>query len=175
MGRFTPRWMALSKLINENKDSQHAQRANQKTSAIMIAGNSQAENSIGIANGFPDIELKRSEIIILQDVLDVLDLGEGDDVSIHYDVFQAANTDLSRLKLILFDFKSFTSNFQGASHGSTQGEALLHQFGFPIDSYIDTRLYFNDRILRDLKKRLHSLEQRNIDSKENNQFIWALF
>lgn len=106
--------MALSKLINENKDS-HPHRSNQKTSAIMIAGNSQAENAIGIANGFPETELKRGEIIILQDVLDVLDLGEGDDVSIHYDLFQAAVTDLSRLKLILFDFKAFTSNFQGAS------------------------------------------------------------
>ena len=77
----------------------------------MFAGNSEAENAIGIANGFPKIELERGEIIILQDVLDVLDLGEGDTVSIHYDLFQAAVTDLSRLKLILFDFKAFTSNF----------------------------------------------------------------
>ena len=50
----------------------------------MFAGNSEAENAIGIANGFPKIELERGEIIILQDVLDVLDLGEGDTVSIHY-------------------------------------------------------------------------------------------
>lgn len=80
----------------------------------MIAGNSQVENEIGIANGFPKIELERGEVLILQDVLDVLDLGEGDTVHINYDVFQAAVTDLSRLKLILFDFKAFTSNFQGA-------------------------------------------------------------
>lgn len=91
----------------------------------MIAGNSKLENEIGFANGFPNIELQRSEIIILQDVLDVLDLDEGDEVSIHYDLFQAAVTDLSRLKLILFDFKAFRSNFRGASMGSTQGEALL--------------------------------------------------
>lgn len=53
----------------------------------MIAGNSKLENEIGIASGFPKIELQRGEIIILQDVLDVLNLGEGDEVTIHYDLF----------------------------------------------------------------------------------------
>lgn len=171
LGRFSPRWTALSKLVNLkqnlNQEGDPA-RSNQKTSAIMIAGNSQAENEIGIANGFPKLSLEQGEVIILQDVLDVLDLGEGDTVHINYDLFQAAVTDLSRLKLILFDFKAFTSNFQGAQQGSTQGEALLQQFGFPVDSYIDTRLYFNDRILRDLKKRVTTLEELNKNSKQNN-------
>jgi len=62
LGKFSPRWMALSKLINNEKDNQSEQH---KTSAIMIAGNSQNENEIGFANGFPKTELKRGEIIIV--------------------------------------------------------------------------------------------------------------
>ena len=47
---FTPRWQALSKLINpKNNDSDE----NLITSAIMVAGDSNMENHIGIAKGFP--------------------------------------------------------------------------------------------------------------------------
>ena len=53
----------------------------------MIAGDSKLENEIGVALGFPRIELKRSEIVLLQDVLDVLGLKEGDKVDIQYDIF----------------------------------------------------------------------------------------
>lgn len=49
-GRFFPRWNALSKITNP-KDP------DQVTSAIMIAGDSKLENEIGVALGFPQIEL----------------------------------------------------------------------------------------------------------------------
>jgi hypothetical protein len=74
-GRFFPRWNALSKVSNPKYPKQ-------VTSAIMIAGDSKLENEIGVALGFPKAELKRSEVIVLQDVLDVLGLKEGDKVDI---------------------------------------------------------------------------------------------
>ena len=53
----------------------------------MVAGDSQLENEIGVAKGFPLIDLQQDEIIMLQDVLDVLQLKKGDSVEIHYDIF----------------------------------------------------------------------------------------
>ena len=70
----------------------------------MIAGDSKLENEIGVALGFPQIELQRSEVVVLQDVLDVLGLKDGDTVDIQYDMFQAAVSDLSTIRKILFDF-----------------------------------------------------------------------
>ena len=65
-----------------------------------------------MAQGFPQIELKRGEIIVLQDILDVLQLKEGDIVEIHYDLFQAASSTLTKIKRILFDFENFLSRQQ---------------------------------------------------------------
>ena len=73
----------------------------------MVAGDSQLENQIGVARGFPQIELQRDEVIVLQDMLDVLQLKEGDTVEIHYDLFQAASNDLTKIKKILFDFENY--------------------------------------------------------------------
>lgn len=44
----------------------------------MVAGDSDLENDIEVAKGFPMINLKEDEMIILQDVLDVLELRSGD-------------------------------------------------------------------------------------------------
>ena len=44
---------------------------------------------------------------MLQDVLDVLHLRKGDEVEIHFDIFQSAVSDLAKLKKILFDFKAY--------------------------------------------------------------------
>jgi hypothetical protein len=63
-GKLFPRWNALSKVVNH--------KTGQSTSAIMVAGDSQLENEIGVAKGFPLIDLQQDEIIMLQDVLDVL-------------------------------------------------------------------------------------------------------
>ena len=76
----------------------------------MIAGDSNLENEIGVALGFPQIELQRSEIIILQDILDVLGLHDGDTVEIEYDFFQAAVSDLSTIRKILFEFEALRNS-----------------------------------------------------------------
>jgi hypothetical protein len=52
----------------------------------MVAGNSLLENQIGVANGFPKINLKRGEIIMMKDVLDVLGVKEGDYIEATYEV-----------------------------------------------------------------------------------------
>jgi hypothetical protein len=79
MARFFPRWSVLSKIEN---------RVNSKsTSAIMVAGNSKLENEIGVANGFPNMDLKQDEIMLVKDVTDVLGLKEGDQVEISFDLF----------------------------------------------------------------------------------------
>ena len=98
-GKLFPRWNALSKVINP--------ASAESTSAIMVAGDSQLENQIGVAKGFPLVDLQQDEIIMLQDVLDVLQLKKGDEVEIHYDIFQSAVSDLAKLKKILFDFRSY--------------------------------------------------------------------
>ena len=77
----------------------------------MVAGDSKRENKIGVANGFPKTDLVAGEVIVLQDALDVLGLAAGDKINIQYDLFQAAITDLSKLKQILFDFEKFKRNF----------------------------------------------------------------
>ena len=64
----------------------------------MIAGDSQLENQIGIAKGFPTEELGEGEIIVLQDILDVLGLAPGDSVEVQIDVLQTAVSDLAKLK-----------------------------------------------------------------------------
>ena len=40
------------------------------------------ERDFGVAIGFPDISLKRKEIIVTRDILDVLKLDVGDEVEI---------------------------------------------------------------------------------------------
>jgi hypothetical protein len=76
VGKIFPRWSALSKLSS----------VKESTSAIMVAGNSLLENQIGVANGFPKINLKRGEIIMMKDVLDVLGVKEGDYIEATYEV-----------------------------------------------------------------------------------------
>ena len=44
----------------------------------MVAGDSNLENSVKVAKGFPMVNLEEDEMIILQDVLDVLELKKGD-------------------------------------------------------------------------------------------------
>ena len=53
----------------------------------MVAGNSKLENEIGVANGFPNMDLKQDEIMLVKDVTDVLGLKEGDQVEISFDLF----------------------------------------------------------------------------------------
>ena len=113
-GRFFPRWNALSKVINP--------ASNKTTSAIMVAGDSRLENEIGVANGFPHVDLKHNEVIMLQDVLDVLSLQNGDTVEIHFDIFQTAVSDLAKLKKILFDFENY-KRLNKENKG--QGEAIM--------------------------------------------------
>jgi len=79
-GRFFPRWNALSRVVNKNTINEDG--INPITSAIMIAGDSKLENEIGVGNGFPQIDLARGEIIILQDILDVLGVNEGETIEI---------------------------------------------------------------------------------------------
>ena len=83
-GRFFPRWNALSKVKSQKLDNlgSNEEGSPSITSAIMIAGDSTLENDIGVAHGFPQLNLERGEIIILQDILDVLGLEEGDTVEI---------------------------------------------------------------------------------------------
>lgn len=88
----------------------------------MVAGDSQLENQIGVANGFPNVDLKHNEVIMLQDVLDVLSLQNGDTVEIHFDVFQTAVSDLAKLKKILFDFENYKKMNK---ENKGQGEAIM--------------------------------------------------
>ena len=110
-----PRWNAMSKLVSK-KDGRH-------TSAIMIAGNSQLENEIDVARGFPKLKLEQDEIIILQDVMDVLGLKEGDRLTVQYDLFQSAVSDLNLIKMILFNFPAYQKQY--SQHRLSQGEAIL--------------------------------------------------
>lgn len=84
-------------------------------------------------------------MIVLQDILDVINLSKGDTVEIQYELFQAAVTDLARLKQILFDFQSFRRNYRSITQ--SPGKALLQQFGFPKDAEVEPELYFNKRIV----------------------------
>ena len=97
--RFFPRWNALSKVVNTNTKKQ--------TSAVMVAGDSSLENSIGVAHGFPQLELGQDEVIMMQDVMEVLELRVGDEIEISFDLFQAAVSELAKLKKILFSFEEF--------------------------------------------------------------------
>ena len=55
---YFPRWNALGKL--SSLDGQ------KKTSALMVAGDSKRENKIGVANGFPKIDLKAGVLLKLR-------------------------------------------------------------------------------------------------------------
>ena len=54
LGRFFPRWNAQSKVVDPRVTEGQKQRT---TSAIMVAGNSRLENQIGVARGFPQLDL----------------------------------------------------------------------------------------------------------------------
>ena len=92
---------------------------------------------------------------MLQDILDVLQLKEDDIVEIHYDLFQAASSILTKIKRILFDFENYkmTTSRSNMKHLS-QGEALLEVFGIDASSTIDFEPYLNDRIIDDILKKV---------------------
>ena len=118
----------------------------------MIAGNSTLENEMGIAAGFPQIDLKRGEIIVLKDILDVINAKEGDEVELNFEIFQAASTDLAKLKLILFDFPRFKRDYRSGL--TSPGKALLDQLKLPMDSYFEPQMFVNERILDQLDERV---------------------
>lgn len=79
--RLFPRWFAQTKLIHGNK----------WTSAYMIAGDSLHERKIGHAQGFPIRQLKRHEAITTNDVMNVLGVVPGEEITISVSQILFAN------------------------------------------------------------------------------------
>jgi len=96
----------------------------------MVAGNSKLENEIGVANGFPNMDLKQDEIMLVKDVTDVLGLKQGDQVEISFDLFQSAVADLAKFKKILFNWESYRRQNK---EFDKQSEALMSMFDIPRD------------------------------------------
>lgn len=107
----------MSKIKNPHTDK--------LTSAIMVAGDSELENQIGVANGFPRINLEKDEMIILEDVANVLGSRVGDEIEVQYDIFQSAVKQLANVKKVLFHFDEFKATLK---KDQTQSEALLDYF-----------------------------------------------
>ena len=84
----------------------------------------------------------------------MLQLKEGDTVEIHYELFQAASSMLTKTKKILFNFENDGNN-SGASASQnpkrqSQGTALLHLFGFDPSDAIDLEGYLTDDLINGL-------------------------
>lgn len=72
--------MALTKAYNPKDYNKH-------TSAYAIIGDSKLERDLGVADGFPNMVLKKSEVLVIEDLLHVLDLKEGDNIELNFDLF----------------------------------------------------------------------------------------
>eukprot|EP00347_Sterkiella_histriomuscorum_P017410 403349482 len=144
-----PRWIALSKAINTQNRKKH-------TSAFCIIADTKLERDIGVASGFPNIVLQKNQVIAKQDLLHIMNLQEGDQIELNFDMFQMVGLDFTKLKRIVFDFDSLNST-------KPQGQVLLEYFGLKNTQKVSPKNWLSKRMIKDFQKRYSS------DYSEENQ------
>jgi len=80
--------------------------------------------------------------MVPEDILAVLGLKEGDLIELHFDLFSLPALDFSRIKRILFDYKSLDTDI-------SQGAYLLKYLDIDPSLEFDPQNYFDERFLQE--------------------------
>ena len=133
-----PRWMAQTVLYNTERTH--------KTQAYLIAGDQSLERNLGIAPGFPRMQLKKDEMITTTDVMSLLNLKVGEEMNVDIDFFQLVSRDFVKFKRLVFEYDAMNTK-------APQGEAILNFLGIPVDFTFNPESIISKRLMGRLKSR----------------------
>eukprot|EP00347_Sterkiella_histriomuscorum_P012753 403367353 len=92
-----PRWMGLAQVANPNS----LQLGD--TGSFIAYGDQKLERDIGVANGFPTDLMTKDDAIVSRDLLDIFDLGLGDQILIKYDFLSFLPGQIQTYQSIIFE------------------------------------------------------------------------
>ena len=75
------------------------------TGSFITHGDQRKERDLKVANGFPEVLMSQTDAIVSQELLDMLELSQGDAMNIQYDILKLLPSSMKSFETLIFDYK----------------------------------------------------------------------